>query len=256
MNRALAEFLFPFLFAVFFLSIAPLAFTQDENTGEAVHRIDRPAVVNALAEVSQGDEYIYEDSSLDDPAWLIFLRDWLRSMSERWSDSPIAAGMGSMVFLMSMLVFTSLVVIGIIVLSHTTIFHPNRNLLLKSPESPDDFFFADNWIDAGLNRAEELISSGKNREAISILFNAVLVGLDRTGWIRFHKSVPSRTYLRQLRRSAEIYPLFRDLLWRFEVAYYGKDNPENSDWEYVRGKYSSLAKTAIEIKPPSYMGKG
>lgn len=255
MNCAFGKFGTPLLFSVLFLLTALPAFSQDAATGETVHRIDRQAVANALDEVSKGDEYVYDDRTLDDPAWLIALRDWLRNLSERWSNSPFSGGMGSLTLLLSMLVFTSLAVIGIIVLSHTTIFHPNRNPLLKSPASSDEFFLADNWTDAGLNRAEEFMAKGKNREAISILFNAILVGLDRTGWIRFHKSVPSRTYLRQLRRSAEIYPLFRDLLWRFEIAYYGKDNPESADWEYVRGKFSDLAKTACEMKPPSYMGK-
>jgi hypothetical protein len=86
-----------------------------------------------------------------------------------------------------------------------------------------------------------------------VLLRTTLKGLDSVGWIRYRDSAGSRLYLRQLRRSAELYPLFRDFLGRFEVAYYRKQTPDEDDWTFMYDKYRDLARVAVAVQPPAYI---
>jgi hypothetical protein len=101
------------------------------------------------------------------------------------------------------------------------------------------------WSEGNIRKAMEYAASGLYRNAISVLFRSALQGLDESGWIRYRKSGASRAYLRQLRKSENLYPLFRDMLYRFEIAYYKNDETFAEDWNQLLGIYQNLAKTAV-----------
>ncbi len=216
--------------------------------------ISREVVDAAIARLSAEQEYQYDERALDDPVWLTALRRWFRSLLERWGESPVSDAESRGFAVLGIILAAALIILMLFL-------YVPRVLCWTGPESKNLFGEglagegegAGMWGETGVGRAVDLAASGMLREAVSLLFRSTLRGLDNMGWIRYRKSAASRLYLRQLRRSEDLYPLFRDLLRRFELAYYSKDTPDQDDWMFLYSKYRDLAAAAVKVRPPSYM---
>jgi hypothetical protein len=208
--------------------------------------------VDAL--VGEGD-YKYNIDEVEDPTWLVWLTEMLRKLDERWQNSPLNSHGRMSAFGILGLFLVVLIVITSIGMVFSRVFGASgrRRISTGETETGFDWVSPDGWSDAGSRKAAELAASGRLREASSLLFRALLHGLDSSGWIRFHKGRASRAYLRQLRRSDQLYPLFRDFLWCFEQAFYRKQEPSGEDWEFLHSSYQSLSNTARNLRPPAYM---
>ena len=237
--------------AAVFPSVAQSQETDDSaGTGITAERVD-----SALDGLLAGGDYNYDEQTLDEPQWLISLRQWMDDLGQRWGGSPISFMKGGGISLFGYLLILILALLVLVFVLMRLLGGPSR-LAIDGLGVERGADIAGTWSDSGAQKAVELASLGNFREAASMLFKSSLRGLDSLGWIRYRTSSASRQYLRQLRRSAELYPVFRDLLGRFEVAYYRKSMPDHTDWSYMYERYHSLVEVATSIKPPAYMTRG
>ena len=232
------------------ISAGPV-WSQDDmesvSTGITAEKIE-----NSLEELTADGEYVYEESTLDEPEWLLAFQEWFGNLGRQWGGSPLNLlnrGGFQLFGMVLVLILAMLVLVFILMRLFGRSYGPGSEGMAfeKGMESMGA------WGDAGVNKARELASTGNYREAVSVLFRASLNGLDNLGWIKYRTSSASRQYLRQMRRSAELYPVFRDFLQRFEVAYYRKDAPDSDDWSFLYDQYHSLAEVATSVRPPAYM---
>lgn len=226
---------------------------DEETQTEAASGISKQRISEAVATLSASGDYTYEEATFEDPAWLRRFKAWVARMGDRWESSPLNPRRTTPYSLVGV-VLLLLLVVGAAGLLLTRVmaaepFRPRGSGGLVGGEAGG----AGRWEEADESRAAELAASGRLREAVSALFASLLRGLDSSGWIRYRRGRASRAYLRQLRRSAELYPLFRDFLGRFEIVYYRKGDPDQDDWRFLRGVYVNLAHVAAERVPPAYM---
>jgi len=216
-------------------------FAQDEKGPE---RLDADRVQSAMDGLLAGDRYYYDPGILDDPPWLVKLKDWFNSFQ-----NSMGGGALQNLSFGDPLVISIIVAIAVIMLILFVVIRrlsAGRGLAMNAAGDGEfgelDAFEA--WGDLDSGKARDLASQGQFTEACSVLFRSALKGLGKSGWIRYRQSGASRHYLRQLRKSAELYPLYRDLLGRFEVAFYRKDVADENDWTFMLGVYENLAKSA------------
>jgi hypothetical protein len=236
--------------------IAPASFAQSESTSATEPAIDRVAISTVMSDLTQGDTYKYPDTALEDSLIVQWIRAWLHRLN-----SPMQAGGFTVTarwVLMS--VFLSLLVIALIVVLTLVIVRMVRmqsgiRMGLAGELGGMEGIPLGEWGELGGAKATELAGAGNLKAAISLLFQALLKGLDKTGWVRYQRGVASRTYLRQLRKSDQLYPLFRDFLWRFELAYYRELVPSQDDWHFLYTTYGKVAAAVHEIPAPSNMRK-
>jgi hypothetical protein len=207
-----------------------------------------------MADLTKDKAFQYTEGSLDEPVWLMWLRSKIAQWLQRWrmsAPSPMFEDVGRTV---AYSVTVLAIVLAVVWLVIRLVGNP-KGLFKKKTANGSAAGQEGGWFDAGIAEATRLASSGNFKEALSMLFRALLKGLDRTGWISYQKGRASRAYLRQLRRSDMLYPLFRDFLWRFELAFYREVTPREDDWEYLYVVYGRLAKTVNELPIPILTGK-
>jgi hypothetical protein len=231
-------------------SMALGAVDGDSENGPG--KVDRERVEEAVASIASTGEYAYKEATFEDPVWLRKVWDWIRRLNERWESSPLNSPRTPFSFIGIALLL--LLVVGAAGLLLTRVMGADGSGLRASGDGEvREAGAAGVWERAEVDRAAELASAERFREAVSALFGSLLRGLDSSGWIKYRHGRPSRAYLRQLRRSAELYPHFRDFLARFEIAYYRKGEPDSEDWQFLRGVYGNLARVAADTAPPAYM---
>lgn len=246
----------PVLIVIMLMIFAGAAWSQESVDTEVVDTevgdITAESVEESLQTLTADGEYEYEEDRLDEPEWLLALQEWLNDLGQRWRGGPVSflnRGGFAMFGLILVIVLALLVLLFILI----RLFGRSYESGIGGRRFEGEMEITGKWGESGAEKATELASTGNYREAVSVLFRATLAGLDSLGWIRYRKSNASRQYLRQLRRSAELYPVFRDLLWKFEVAYYRKDTPDSEDWSFMYDRYKSLVEVATSIRPPAYM---
>lgn len=229
---------------------------EDKADSASLSKITRETVSQALAGLTADGAYEFGRDEAEDPSWLLYIKNWMKRIDDMWTNSPMAGGQVATFSAIGALLVIILV-ISALALVMTRIFGGERRrfLLAGKGKNVEDPSLLGDWVAGGAQKALEYASGGKIKEATSILFRTLLQGLDNAGWIRFRKGRGSRAYLRQLRRSEQLYPLFRDFLWRFELAYYRKGTPGTDDWEILYGCYQDLFNTAKDLRPPAYMRK-
>jgi len=238
------------------LFVATPALAQDGgNAGSS--RLDERSVQEAMAHLTEGDRYTYDETTLEEPIWLLRIKEWFKNLRERWDRSPgsIVSELDPVDILLILSVVVVVIVL-LILLPRIIEWGVRGSREGASGGAGGMEGLAGVWGEAEARRALELASGGMLREAVSVLLRTTLKGLDSVGWIRYRDSAGSRSYLRQLRRSADLYPLFRDFLGRFEVAYYRKETPDQDDWAFMYEKYRDLARVAVAVRSPSYILRG
>lgn len=220
--------------------------TKDLSEGENAPPISRESIASALLELTE-KKYQYKESDLEVSELTRWFREWLRKLSEKRNageQSEQSRLIMLIIFLsLAVIVLTSLVAIILLLSGWLQKGHVPSD---RYQNRENDFFSLKGkgaWHEAGIIKAKEIAQQGRFREAISFLFNSLLRGLDSAGWIKFQKGQPSRLYLRQLRKSEELYPLFRDFLWLFELAYYREQIVTRESWENLLESYSRIAGT-------------
>lgn len=79
--------------------------------------------------------------------------------------------------------------------------------------------------------AHRLAAAGAHRDALRVVFQAVLLGLDRAGLIRYRLPATNREYLRELNACRpELSAHLRVLIEQYEVAWYGGHSASEADW--------------------------
>jgi hypothetical protein len=247
---------------LFLILVLPVAGQESTSTPEsgvtsinpepesASSGVTADRVHDSLERLTQGDKYDYSEGSLDDPPWVLAFKDWLRNLMSRWQSSPMTSAAQGEWTRFAIILSCAILLVGAAIFLLQLMgrgFGTSRSAITAAginniPERT--------WGEEVSKYALELASGGKFRDAVSVLFKSTLKSLDNMGWIKYRQSVGSRGYLRQLRKSAELYPLFRDLLGRFEVAYYAKEQANEDDWNFIYGKYRSLAETAGAVNSP------
>jgi hypothetical protein len=220
---------------------------EPESSGITEARIE-----NALQELTADGEYDYEESSLDEPQWLLAMQEWFGGLMSRWGESPANRIIRTR-FQMFGIVLVLLLAILVLVFILMRLFGRSYGPRGEGGAFDKGMEAMGAWGDGSAKKASELASMGNYRDAVSVLFRSSLIGLDNLGWIKYRTSSASRFYLRQLRRSAELYPVFRDFLQRFEVAYYRKETPDSDDWTFLFDQYHSLVEVATSVRPPAWM---
>jgi hypothetical protein len=228
---------------------------QDElSSGQSIS-ITRESIKSALGELTQGDQYRYPESSLYDPPWVQVMNSWIRMIRERWSVRSGFEGSREA----STAVALSIAALGVVLFLVWLITMIAMRRMEKASGASGTAGEAEagtgTWGEFGLNAAIDAARAGNLREAVSRLFRSLLRGLDGSGWINYQKGKASRVYLRQLRRSDELYPLFRDFLWRFELAYYRERTPGEDDWRFLYDTFNRMARAANEHPGPSMSRK-
>ena len=236
-------------FIVFFAISLLCGFRVFAQDGKAARGLDSERVRTSLDELIATDKYNYDPGILDDPPWLVKLKEWLKNFSNR-SGFGILNGlnMGSPIVI-SIIVGIAVFIMFIFVLIRRMGAGRKRGFANSNADGIDGLDAFEAWGDLDSGTARKLASQGRFKEACSVLFKSALKGLGKSGWIKYRTSGGSRQYLRQLRRSEELYPLYRDLLGRFEVAYYRKDIADETDWTFMLGIYETLAKSATTYRP-------
>jgi hypothetical protein len=202
-------------------------------------------VESVVSRLASGDEYKYDESTLDDPPWLLRLKEWWRNFRQRMGSGPMNNLDFEGMTTVSFIIVAVVVVLIFGVFLYRMLERRYGSSIAGSGEGSDgEFGNIGAWGDTGVSKATEIAATGMFRDAISVLFKSALRGLSNVGWINYRSSGGSRIYLRQLRRSAEIYPIYRDFLSRFEVAFYRKDSADEQDWSYMYETYGNLARTA------------
>jgi hypothetical protein len=88
-------------------------------------------------------------------------------------------------------------------------------------------------------RAEELAAAGNHREAVRLLYAAILAVLHRGGLIRYEATRTNGEYLDQVRASPEspgdVHEPFRRLTGLFELKWYGERGCRAEDYQACRG---------------------
>jgi hypothetical protein len=229
---------------------------QDSGNGTSSETpsVTRTDISSAMADLTKDKTFHYTEGSLDEPIWLMWLRSKIAQWWQRWKMSapgPMSENVGRTVAY-SVTVLAILLAVGWLVVRLVA---GPKGLFKRKTSNGAVGDQEGGWFDTGIAEATKLASSGNFKEALSALFRALLKGLDKTGWISYQKGRASRAYLRHLRRSDLLYPLFRDFLWRFELAFYREVTPREDDWEYLYDVYGRLAKTVNELPIPILTGK-
>ncbi len=247
------------LLLVILLLMAGPMFAQDESatgTPEKVSPTPRTSITESIIDgslhrlMSEG-VYDYDEGLIDDPPWLLRLKEMWRNFRQRLANNPVTSSgyIGSTS--MSIIMVVAILVLIVVLFLFRTFGSPyGRAGIVGQGAADGDLDMPGVWSEAGMMDATKLAAAGNFRDAISVLFKSALKGLGNLGWIRYRKSGGSRAYLRQLRRSAELYPVYRDFLGRFEVAYYRKDYPGDEDWQFMIDRYGDLARLAASNPPP------
>lgn len=209
------------------------------ETSFAENEVSRESIDSALRASIESGDYIYAEEDMSDPEWLLKLQDWFRKMDEAIGTTS-ALGMGLVQAIGFIVLIIIVIAMAMIVAQRWSIDSRIRAEKTELENLAGDELLG-KWGGNSFEKAQELAKSGKFRDAISYLLMSLLFGLDKSGWIRFRKGGPSRFYLRQLRRSESLYPLFRDFLWKFELAYYREDVTYSDDWDYLKGIYENIA---------------
>ena len=251
--KKITELILISVFSVAFFSVMYSgAYAQDSSKDVSVTREE---VLNKLAELASSREYVYTEHALEEPIWIQWVKEHLKRFFERRRE-----GWFSLKELLSFRVLSW--VIAFLVLCGAVVwlvkFYLHRlgsrigaaGSLEKSGEPGYGV-----WGETGACLAMDLASQGRFREAVSQLFRSLLKGLDNLGWIVYQQGRASRAYLRQLRKSEKLYPLFRDFLWRFELAYYRQDSPTPDDWGYLYDRYVKTAQAASEEATRGGLGR-
>ncbi|MCX6646046.1 MAG: hypothetical protein NTY09_06785 [bacterium] len=239
-----------FALVIFFLFslLATYAYSLSEldPTNKGIRESTVDDAISSIITGDGADKYTYKEGSLEEAQWVTFLRNWLSSLQNRLHSSgstPILPFI-PIEFWYSIGLVLLVIGIGFLVMRFLGIGF-FRKRLIAAAGTINGEFLPGTWGEEGAKKAMEYASEGKYRHAISVLFRSTLQGLDDSGWIRYRKSGASRRYLLQLRKSDEIYPLFRDMLGRFEIAYYKNDEAYPDDWSFLYNKYHDLAKIAV-----------
>lgn len=244
-----------FLFLLQILTVAAYALSEEDATESGVRKTTVDETIGTILAEEGAEKYSYREGSLEEAQWMTVIRNWLRSMQSRFKSggAPIFPAI-SFGVLISIGIVLGLLILGFFAMRFLGIgFFGKPTQVLLGTENGD--FLPGTWGEEGARKAMELASTGMYRNAISVLFKSTLQGLDESGWIRYRKSGGSRRYLLQLRRSEDMYPLFRDMLRRFEIAYYKNDDTFADDWSFIYGKYQDLAKAAVTNNKPSALSR-
>ncbi len=219
------------------------AVAQDENN-TASGGITESSIENTLARLNADGTYSYDEMSLDDHPWVQRIREWWRNLHSRLATGPITGldSEGAIVISVILIVTVIALILIVFLVRFGRRYSGSETGLIEGFNGEPMGMGSWGEVDAG--KARELAASGMFRDAISLLFRSALKGLSNLGWIRYRSSGASRSYLRQLRRSTDLYPLFREFLGRFEVAYYRKERTDKDDWTFLIGVYENLARVA------------
>jgi hypothetical protein len=69
-----------------FLVAVPALGQDSGKTGSS--RLSERSVQQAMARLTEGGGYEYDEATLEEPIWLLRIKEWLNSLSERWDRSP------------------------------------------------------------------------------------------------------------------------------------------------------------------------
>jgi len=234
---------------LFLLLVTNVSGLHAQASGEEFTSPVEPATISRImTELTSSGEYMYVKEDYEDPQWLQWFRTRIREFFEGWRpDNEASSGIGIITFVIIMLLAVGIMAGAF--LFERAIGGRRRYGAENNGGSIPDYENPGGWGEDAARMATDLASSGRLRDAISVLFKSSLRGLDNSGWIRYRQSTASRAYLRQLRRSDTLYPIFRDLLSRFEVAFYRNDVTDEGDWEYLLNKYRNLSQTAEAAGP-------
>jgi len=97
-------------------------------------------------------------------------------------------------------------------------------------------------------QADELASTGKMRDAVRLLYLAVLAVLHRADLIRYSPTRTNGEYLRQLRDRTEVQRPFRGLTGMFEVKWYGERSCEQAEYDTCR-RLAEQVREGISAQP-------
>lgn len=254
--RLWAYFLCTLAYVIFLIAPPAFALDKEDITESGVTHSSVENTLSGILAEDGGGRYSYREGSLEDPPWVTAFRNWLKRVQDRWNSSGGPAGD-------SIRLFNIWIAVSFVVLVLVVLYFIARILGFKFVGKQDPVKIAiengdvliGTWGEEGARKAIEFASAGKFRDAISLLFRSSLRGLDHSGWIRYRKSGGSRHYLRQLRVSESLYPLFREMLGRFEIAFYKNDQTYEDDWTFLYDKYQDLARTAVAVKPIANTGR-
>jgi hypothetical protein len=251
MNGAVRIILAIAVFTLCFAFAAAVISAEGDNSAPQKNSIDRTKIDDAMAELTSGEKYKYPETALEESALTQWIKGWLQKLNMPMHAGGITLTPGLLVvsLLLSLAVIVAIFVIVIIVIR--VVRYQNRGKAGKKGEAGVTNGAMGEWGDLGVSKALEMASTGNFKGAISVLFQAMLRGLDMTGWVSYRRGVASRTYLRQLRKSDQLYPLFRDFLWRFELAYYREAVPSQDDWQYLYTTFGKVASVVNEMPMPS-----
>jgi Domain of unknown function (DUF4129) len=94
---------------------------------------------------------------------------------------------------------------------------------------PDQYSVAGLW-----READELARAGRLREAVRILYLAVLALLHRSNLIRFERTRTNGEYVQQLRSRESLHAPFRHMTSLFEVKWYSESDCQPLDYQTCR----------------------
>jgi hypothetical protein len=112
---------------------------------------------------------------------------------------------------------------------------PSRRSVAEAPSLEFALSLPQQSVAALWRQAEDLARQGDYREAVRILYLAVLVLLHRANRIRYEKMRTNGEYAQQLRSEAALYGPFQRLTTLFEVKWYGERACRPEDFEACRG---------------------
>jgi|SRR5579884_1526668 len=100
-------------------------------------------------------------------------------------------------------------------------------------------------------QADTLAGEGRFRDAVRVLYLAVLALLHRQRLIRFEPTRTNGEYVRQVRLSEqappELHPLFEQLTHPFETAWYGERPCESDDYRACRALAEEMRQAAVRV---------
>jgi hypothetical protein len=94
---------------------------------------------------------------------------------------------------------------------------------------PDGFSVTQLW-----READQLAGAGRMREAVRMLYLAVLALLHRTNLIRFERTRTNGEYVRQLRSQETLRAPFADMTRLFEIKWYSESGCDSADYRACR----------------------
>lgn len=110
------------------------------------------------------------------------------------------------------------------------------NLLVEMQNKPDEV----------QQRIQELYDQHQYRDAFRYMYLALLIDLNKMGWIRIDKSKTNRQYMRELKSSGyRGFDMVKGFTEAFNEYWYGKRELSRETFEEWQRKYQSLPKEEV-----------